>query len=95
MRDFAFYVVWLVFLLVKAEQTLSRPSSRLDESWNFKQCPTDDGLRSAHYPGQSGQLGSESLIGTPQDFATFIASEGKEWADVRKRSGVHLEWGVA
>jgi hypothetical protein len=54
---------------------------------------TDDGLRSTHYPGQSGQLGSEPLIGTAQEFATFIASEGKKWADVRKRFGVNLEWG--
>jgi len=52
---------------------------------------TNDGLKSANVKAALAKLGSEPLTGSPQDFATFIASEGKKWADVVKRSGVKFD----
>jgi tripartite-type tricarboxylate transporter receptor subunit TctC len=52
---------------------------------------TNDGLKSASVKASLAKLGSEPLTGSPQDFAAFIASEGKKWADVVKRSGVKFD----
>jgi tripartite-type tricarboxylate transporter receptor subunit TctC len=52
---------------------------------------TNEGLKSANIKASLAKLGSEPLMGSPQDFAVFIASEGKKWADVVKRSGVKFE----
>jgi tripartite-type tricarboxylate transporter receptor subunit TctC len=52
---------------------------------------TNEGLRSANIKASLAKLGSEPLIGSPRDFTAFIASEGKKWADVVKRSGVKFE----
>ena len=51
----------------------------------------NDGLRSAAIKAALAKLGSTPLIGSPQDFAAFIASEGKKWADVVKLAGVKME----
>jgi tripartite-type tricarboxylate transporter receptor subunit TctC len=52
---------------------------------------TNDGLKSAGIKASLAKLGSEPLVGSPQDFSAFIASEGKKWADVVKQSGVKFE----
>jgi tripartite-type tricarboxylate transporter receptor subunit TctC len=51
----------------------------------------NDGLRSAAIEAALAKLGSAPLIGSPQDFAAFIASEGKKWAEVVKLAGVKME----
>jgi tripartite-type tricarboxylate transporter receptor subunit TctC len=52
---------------------------------------TNEGLKTASIKASLAKLGSEPLTGSPQDFAAFIASEGKKWADVVKRSGVKFD----
>lgn len=52
---------------------------------------TNDGLTSASVKAALAKLGYEPLVGSPQDFAAFIASEGKKWADVVKRSGLKVD----
>jgi tripartite-type tricarboxylate transporter receptor subunit TctC len=52
---------------------------------------TNDGLKSASVKAALAKLGSEPLMGSPQEFAMFIASEGKKWADVVKRSGLKVD----
>jgi tripartite-type tricarboxylate transporter receptor subunit TctC len=52
---------------------------------------TNDGLKSASVKAALAKLGSEPLVGSPQDFSAFIASEGKKWGDVVKRSGLKVD----
>src|SRR5215471_6556927 len=49
------------------------------------------GLGAAEIKSTLGKFGSDPLPGTPQDFARFIASEAKKWAEVVKRSGVKVD----
>jgi tripartite-type tricarboxylate transporter receptor subunit TctC len=51
----------------------------------------NDGLRSAAIKAALGKFGSAPLIGSPQDFAAFIASEGRKWAEVVRTAGVKME----
>lgn len=51
----------------------------------------NDGLKSAEVRSTLAKFGSDPLPGSPQDFAAFIASEGKKWAEVVKQSGVKFE----
>src|SRR5215470_4643464 len=51
----------------------------------------NDGLKSAEVRSTLAKFGSDPLSGSPQDFAAFIASEGKKWAEVVKQSGVKFE----
>ena len=37
------------------------------------------------------RLGAEIKVGSPSDFAAFIAEEGPKWAEVIKSSGMKLE----
>jgi len=37
------------------------------------------------------KFGSELRIGTPQEFATFLAGETRKWADIAKQAGVALD----
>jgi tripartite-type tricarboxylate transporter receptor subunit TctC len=52
---------------------------------------TNDGLKSVSVKAALAKLGSEPLMGSPQEFAAFIASEGKKWADVVKLSGLKVD----
>jgi tripartite-type tricarboxylate transporter receptor subunit TctC len=49
------------------------------------------GLGSADIKSTLARFGSDPLPGSPQDFARFIASEVKKWAEVVKRSGVKID----
>jgi tripartite-type tricarboxylate transporter receptor subunit TctC len=48
----------------------------------------NDGLRSPELIASFGKLGFETRIGSPRDFAAFIATEIPRWATVIKASGV-------
>jgi tripartite-type tricarboxylate transporter receptor subunit TctC len=37
------------------------------------------------------KLGSTARIGSPQDFATFLAGETRKWADIAKAANVVVE----
>jgi tripartite-type tricarboxylate transporter receptor subunit TctC len=37
------------------------------------------------------KFGSEARIGTPQEFATFLAGETRKWADIAKAANVSIE----
>jgi len=38
-----------------------------------------------------GQLGAEADVGSPRDFAEFIADETRKWGAIIKSSGVKLD----
>ena len=37
------------------------------------------------------RFGSEPLMGSPQDFADFIAAEARKWAEIVKLAGVKVD----
>ncbi len=37
------------------------------------------------------RLGVDGSLGSPQDFAAFIADEAPKWADIVKASGVKID----
>ena len=51
----------------------------------------NDGLKSSAIRAALVKLGSEPLIGSPQEFAAFIASEAKKWSDTVRLAGVKME----
>jgi tripartite-type tricarboxylate transporter receptor subunit TctC len=51
----------------------------------------NDGLRSPDIKAALAKLGSEPLTGSPQQFAAFIASEAKKWADTVRSAGLKSE----
>lgn len=51
----------------------------------------NDSLRSEEMKAAMGKLGFEAKIGSPQDFATFIAEEIPRWGAIVKATGVKLE----
>ena len=51
----------------------------------------NDGLLSPDIRTALARLGSDPLAGSPQDFATFIASEAKKWADTVRSAGLKME----
>jgi tripartite-type tricarboxylate transporter receptor subunit TctC len=51
----------------------------------------NDGLRSPDIKATLGRFGSEPLIGTPRDFAAFIESEAKKWAETVRLAGVKVD----
>lgn len=51
----------------------------------------NDGLKSREIRAALAKLGSEPLIGSPQEFAAFIASEAKKWSDMVRLAGVKME----
>jgi tripartite-type tricarboxylate transporter receptor subunit TctC len=52
---------------------------------------TNDILRSPEAQNGLARLYAEARIGTPQDFAAFIASEATKWADVAKAANIKVE----
>jgi tripartite-type tricarboxylate transporter receptor subunit TctC len=51
----------------------------------------NDGLKSPEIKAALVRLGSEPLVGSPQEFAGFIASEAKKWADTVRSAGLKSE----
>jgi tripartite-type tricarboxylate transporter receptor subunit TctC len=51
----------------------------------------NDGLLSPNIRTALARLGSEPLAGSSQDFADFIASEAKKWADTVRSAGLKME----
>jgi tripartite-type tricarboxylate transporter receptor subunit TctC len=52
---------------------------------------TNAALRSPEMRAAMERLGIEAMIGTPQDFAAFIADEAPKWARLVEASGVKVE----
>lgn len=52
---------------------------------------TNAALRSPEMIASMQRLGIETMIGSPADFAAFIASETPKWADIVAKSGVKAE----
>ena len=48
-------------------------------------------LRSPEMKESMAKLGFDAKIGTPQDFAAFIAEEIPRWAEIVKTTGVTFE----
>ena len=48
-------------------------------------------LRSPEMKESMAKLGFDAKIGTPQDFAAFIAEEIPRWAEIVKATGVTFE----
>jgi tripartite-type tricarboxylate transporter receptor subunit TctC len=51
----------------------------------------DDVLRSPEMKQSMKDLGFEAKIGTPRDFADFMAQEAPRWSDIVKRTGSKFE----
>jgi tripartite-type tricarboxylate transporter receptor subunit TctC len=51
----------------------------------------NEGLRSAEMRQRLAQYQVEPLLGSPQDFGAFIASEAKKWAAVVQAAGIKAE----
>ena len=51
----------------------------------------NDILRSPEAQTGLARLNAEARIGSPQDFAAFIASEAKKWADVAKAANIKVD----
>jgi tripartite-type tricarboxylate transporter receptor subunit TctC len=51
----------------------------------------NEGLRSAEMRQRLAQFQVEPLLGSPQDFGAFIASEAKKWATVIQAAGIKAE----
>jgi len=52
---------------------------------------TNTALRSPEMKAAMDNLGVEPIIGTPQDFAAFIAAERPKWAKIVETSGVKID----
>src|SRR5439155_26062606 len=50
----------------------------------------NEGLRTPEIKTTLANFGSEPFMGSPQDFATFIASEAKKWAGAGGLAGVKI-----
>jgi tripartite-type tricarboxylate transporter receptor subunit TctC len=64
--------------------TPARIVDRLNEAIN-------QGLQSPDTNSNLGRLGAEAKVGTPQDFAAFIAEETQKWGAIVTSSGVKLD----
>jgi tripartite-type tricarboxylate transporter receptor subunit TctC len=51
----------------------------------------NESLRSPEVTAAFARIGAEPGSGSPQDFATFLASETVKWVDVVKRSGLRID----
>ncbi len=51
----------------------------------------NDILRSPEAQTGLARLNAEARIGSPQDFAAFIAAEAKKWADVAKAANIKVD----
>ena len=70
---------------------LVAPAGTPDQIVTRLNAAINDGLNSSDVKSMLAKLGSEPLQGSPRDFAAFIASEAKKWADVVKQSGVKVD----
>jgi tripartite-type tricarboxylate transporter receptor subunit TctC len=70
---------------------LLAPAGTPDQIVTRLNAAANKGLRSAAIKAALARFGSAPLIGSPQDFAAFIASEGRKWAEVVKTAGVKME----
>jgi tripartite-type tricarboxylate transporter receptor subunit TctC len=52
---------------------------------------TNAALRSTEMQASMAKLGVEATIGSPHDFATFIAEEAPKWARIVADSGVRVD----
>jgi len=52
---------------------------------------TNTALRSAEMKASMEKLGIEAMIGSPQDFAAFVADEAPKWARIVAVSGVTID----
>ena len=48
-------------------------------------------LKSAEMKSSMGKLGFDAKIGSPQDFANFIAEEIPRWGEIVKKTGVTFD----
>jgi tripartite-type tricarboxylate transporter receptor subunit TctC len=51
----------------------------------------NQGLNSPEIGSTLRRLSAEAKIGSPQDFAAFLAEETQKWAAIVKSSGVRLD----
>src|SRR5262249_40742247 len=51
----------------------------------------NEGLRTPEIKATLANFGSEPFTGSPRDFAAFVASEAKKWADLIRRAGVKID----
>ena len=51
----------------------------------------NQGLKSPGMNSNLGRLGADANVGSPQDFAAFIADETTKWGAIIKASGVKLD----
>jgi tripartite-type tricarboxylate transporter receptor subunit TctC len=51
----------------------------------------NDGLRTSEIKATLAKFGSEPLVGSPQEFGTFIAAEAVKWAEIVKLAGVKVD----
>jgi tripartite-type tricarboxylate transporter receptor subunit TctC len=51
----------------------------------------NDVLRSSEAQAGLARLSAEAKIGTPQDFARFIATETPRWAEIAKATNIHVD----
>jgi tripartite-type tricarboxylate transporter receptor subunit TctC len=51
----------------------------------------NEALKSPEIRATLAKFGSEPLGGTPQEFASFVAAESKQWSEIIRRSGVKTE----
>jgi tripartite-type tricarboxylate transporter receptor subunit TctC len=51
----------------------------------------DKGLRSQEIQGKLAAIGAQTTPGSPQDFASFIASETVKWREIAKTANVSLD----
>ena len=51
----------------------------------------NDTLRSGEMKDAMAKLGMDSKIGSPRDFAAFIAAESPRWAEIVKSSGIKFD----
>jgi tripartite-type tricarboxylate transporter receptor subunit TctC len=51
----------------------------------------NEGLKGAELKAALAKVSNEPVGGTPQDFASFIASESKKWSEIIRLSGVKID----
>ena len=51
----------------------------------------NQGLNSPEMASNLAKFGAATMIGSPQDFAAFIAEESKKWGTIIKSAGVKLD----
>ena len=67
------------------------PAGTPTEIVNRLNAETNAALRSPEMKTSMQRLGIETMIGSPQEFAAFIASEQPKWARIVEASGVKVE----